>query len=76
MTALDFGWWALPSGQRGLLSWYAHSGELCLDAPLEAMRLAVVRDEDDVRKRLAGWEHHADTRDGLGWLAAQLEGCR
>jgi hypothetical protein len=73
---LDFGWWRTASGQRQLLSWWADSGALTLDGPGGTDVLAVISDEDDLRRRLSGWADHCDTREGLGWLAQRLEGTR
>ena len=75
---LDFGWWKQPSGIVKLLSWNAANGELAF-WPLgreETIILAVIPTEEEVRRRLEGWAEHCGTRDGLGWLAQRLEGCR
>jgi hypothetical protein len=75
----DFGWWLHPSGVRKLLSWNAATKELAFwpltrwDHPTV---IAVIADEDEVRRRLDGWADHNDTKEGLGWLAQRLEGCR
>jgi hypothetical protein len=58
------------------LTWWSDSGAVTLDGPGGLDVLAVVYDEDDIRRRLDGWEFHCDLRDGLGWVAQQLEGCR
>lgn len=68
---IDFGFWVTPSGQRHLLTWNPN-GVLTLGASA----VAHISDELDVRTRLAGWPDHCETRDGLGWLAQRLEGCR
>jgi hypothetical protein len=47
-----------------------------LDGPGGLDVLAIVHNEDDLRRRLDGWADHCDLRDGLGWVAQQLEGCR
>lgn len=79
MTNIDFGHqWRLPSGQRCLLCWHCLSGELVLHRPDQRANdiLAVIPDETEVRRRLDGWTEHADLKDGLAWLAGQLEGAR
>lgn len=73
---LDFGYWIMRNGQRRLLTYWADCGALTLDGPGGLDVLAVCNDEDDLRKRLAGWEDHCDLRDGLGWVAGQMKGCR
>ena len=73
---LDFGWWRIRGGQRRLLTFWPDSGVITLDGPGGLDVLAIVHDEDDLRRRLAGWEDHCDLPDGLGWVAQQLEGCR
>lgn len=70
---LDIGWWTMRNGTRRLLTWWSDGGELVLG---DTDILAIITDEDDLRRRLAGWEDHCDLRDGLGWVASQLEGCR
>ena len=76
---LDFGWWVQPTtGIRKLLSWNAETKELAFwpinrEPPIV---LAIIADEDEVRRRLEGWEAHSMTREGMGWLAGRLEGCR
>jgi hypothetical protein len=70
---LDLGWWYLHNGQRHLLTWWPDTGALILG---DHDVIAIVHDEDDLRLRLAGWEFHCDLRDGLGWVAQQLQGCR
>jgi hypothetical protein len=77
IVAHDFGHdWHLSDGRRGLLSWYP-SGELVLSHPDgRQFLLAVIIDEMDLRRRLSGWADHSSTREGLGWLASRLEGCR
>lgn len=78
MTTIDFGHdWLLPTGQRGLLCWHRHNGQLVLHYPSGRSDLiTVVRDEDEIRRRLDGWEFHSFTTSGLGWLAGQLDGAR
>jgi hypothetical protein len=73
---LDLGWWRMRNGQRRLLTWWSDSGALTLDGPGGTDVLAVIYDEDELRRRLTGWADHCDTREGLGWLAQQLEGNR
>lgn len=73
---LDMGWWLCANGQRRLLTFWSDSGAVTLDGPGGLDVLAVCHDEDDVRRRLAGWEDHCDLRDGLSWVAGQLGGCR
>jgi hypothetical protein len=68
---IDFGWWSAPLGRRQLLTWRS-SGDLYLGDLL----VAVVEDEVGVRRLLEGWVEHCETREGLGWLAQRLEGCR
>lgn len=75
---LDFGWWSMSNGTKKLLSWNQGTHELCLwplarEAPIV---LAVIIDEDEVRRRLEGWESHNSEKEGLSWLAQRLEGCR
>ena len=78
MNSIDFGHdWYLSDGRRGMLCWYPFSGELVLHRPSgRSDVLAVIDDELNVRRRLDGYEHHAYTHSGLGWLAGQLDGCR
>jgi len=85
---LDQGWWVQPNGTRRLLSWNAATHELkfwaldgrhddtALDGRHNDMVLAVIPTEEEVVRRLAGWEAHNDTKEGLTWLAQQLEGRR
>jgi hypothetical protein len=69
--------WLLPDGRRAAVCWYPHSGELVLEKPSGRNEvLAVIDDEVELRRRLDGYEHHAYTRSGLGWLAGQLDGAR
>lgn len=75
----DYGWWLMPDGTRRLLSWNAATHELKLWSLHRLQRdivLAVIPGELEVNRRLEGWADHNDTKDGLGWLAARLEGCR
>lgn len=72
-TPLDLGWWRTRNGQRQLLTWYPATGALTLG---DHDVIAVIHDEDELRRRLADWPSHCDLPDGLGWVAAQLEGCR
>jgi hypothetical protein len=75
----DFGWWVHPNGQKKLLSWNAETKELAF-WPLtrweQPVALAVIPDEDEVRRRLDGWDAYNSTKEGLVWLANRLEGCR
>lgn len=76
---LDFGWWRVANGRRGLLSWNSNTGELTIYEPGNGTRcsvMAVINDEVELRRRLEGWAEHCETREGLGWLAQRLEGCR
>lgn len=76
---VDFGWWPQPSGLKRLLSWNLATKELTfwpLHRAEEPMVLAVILDEDEVRRRLDGWAEHNTTKEGLGWLAQRLDGCR
>jgi hypothetical protein len=75
-TPLDMGWWLMRDGRRRLLTYWADSGAVTLDGPGGLDVLAIVHDEDDLRRRLADWPSHCELRDGLGWVAGQLEGCR
>ena len=63
----DFGWWVHPTGQKKLLSWNAETKELSF-WPLtrweEPVVLAVIPDEDEVRRRLLGWESYNATKEG------------
>lgn len=70
---LDLGWWRATNGQRRLLTWWPDTGALVFG---DTDVIAVVHDEDDLRRRLEDWPSHCDLRDGLGWVAQQLEGCR
>lgn len=78
-TWLDFGWWTQTDGPPRLLSWNAATKELTF-WPLGHQEppavLAVIPDEDEVRRRLEGWETYHTTKEGLAWLARQLNGCR
>ena len=76
--SLDFGYWKLPNGRRALLCWNPNNGQLVLHHPdgLTNDLLAVVYSEPELRRRLDGWEFHATLKDGLGWLAGQLDGAR
>lgn len=75
----DFGWWTQSTGQKRLLSWNAGTKELTF-WPLarweEPLVLAVIADEDEVRRRLEGWEAYNTSKEGLDWLASRLEGCQ
>lgn len=78
-TWCDFGWWRTSTGTRRLLSWNAATHELTLYGLTHwdpDMVVAVIDTEDEVRRRLEGWEAYNDTRGGLAWLAQRLEGCR
>lgn len=66
---MDMGYWRVANGQRRLLAWDPTTGALTLDGDL----IAVCADADH---RLSGWAEHCDLRDGLGWVATQLKGCR
>lgn len=68
---IDFGWFRSTGGRRQLLTWHS-TGDLLLGDVV----VAHITSEIEVRRRLAGWAEHCDTREGLGWLAQQLEGCR
>jgi hypothetical protein len=70
---LDFGWWVMRNGQRRLLTWWSDTGALILG---DTDVIAICYDEDDLRRRLTAWPDHCDLRDGLGWVAAQMVGCR
>lgn len=72
-VALDMGWWVATNGQRKLLTYWADTGALVLG---DQDVIAIIYDEDDLRRRLTGWAEHCETREGLSWIAAQLEGCR
>jgi hypothetical protein len=78
MTYIQLGHdWLLSDGRRAALCWYPFSGELVLQKPSGRNEvLAVIDDEVELRRRLDGWEHHAYTRSGLGWLTSQLDGVR
>lgn len=76
---LDCGWWLQPNGQRRLLSWNAATKELAfwpLNRQQEPDVVAVIDDENEVRRRLQGWEAHNESKEGLSWLAQRLEGHR
>ena len=74
----DFGHdWRLSDGRRGLLTWSPFNGELVLQHPDgRSFILTVIYSEAELRRRLDGWAEHSSTREGLGWLAQRLEGCR
>lgn len=74
----DFGHdWRLSDGRRGLLTWSPINGELVLCHPDgRSFILTVIYSEAELRRRLDGWAEHSSTREGLGWLAQRLEGCR
>lgn len=77
-TWLDFGWWTHTDMPTRLLSWNAATKELAF-WPLNReppVVLAVIPDENEVRRRLEGWEAYHTTKEGLAWLAGQLKGCR
>lgn len=69
----DLGWWTLRNGQRRLLTWWPDTGAIILG---DTDVLAICHDENDLRRRLEAWPDHCDLPGGLGWVAAQLEGCR
>lgn len=70
---LDLGWWKAANGQRKLLTYWSDTGALVLG---DVDVIAIVHDEDDMRRRLEAWPEHCDLPSGLGWVAQQLEGCR
>lgn len=70
---LDLGWWQATNGQRRLLTWWPDTGALVLG---DTDVIAVIHNEDDLRRRLTDWPSHCDLPGGLGWIAQQLEGCR
>lgn len=77
MSVSDWGYWRLSDGRRGLLTWNSCTGVLEMRHPAgQNILLAVIADELDLRRRLEGWAEHCTTREGLGWLAQRLEGCR
>lgn len=69
---LEFGQWTMRDGTCRTLVWWSDGRLILGDRDV----VAVCHDEDDLRRRLAGWPDHCATREGLGWLAQQLEGCR
>lgn len=76
---VDFGWWIQPNGLRRLLSWNAATHELAFWPLLRSEKptiVAVIDDEDELRRRLDGWADHTDTKEGLAWLAQRLEDYR
>lgn len=79
-TWADFGWWIQPdSGLKKLLSWNAETHELAFWPLLNrepTVVLAVIDTEDEVVRRLEGWQEHTDTEGGLEWLAQRLGGCQ
>lgn len=75
----DFGWWPHGNGRKRLLSWNAETHELTfwpLHRTEQTIVVAVITDEDELRRRLEGWEMHNNTPEGLSWLAQRLDGCR
>ncbi len=70
---IDFGLWRMRSGQRRLLTFWPDTGAVVLG---DTDVIAIVHDEDDLRRRLQDWPSHCDLADGLGWVASQLQGCR
>lgn len=76
---LDKGWWLTHTGTRRLLSWNAATKELklwALNPQEDDDVLAVIDTEDEVCRRLDGWEAYNDTKEGLSWLAERLAGRR
>lgn len=73
---IDFGYWALRDGRRALLTWWPGPGTLTLSGPDGQQTIAVIPNEDEIRRRLEGYPEHADTPDALGWLASALDGAR
>lgn len=70
---LELGDWLMRDGtRRGLVYWPDTGGLVLGDVDV----IAVCDDEDDLRRRLEDWPSHCGLRDGLGWIATQLEGCR
>lgn len=75
-ASVDFGWWKTKTGRQALLSWWPDTGGLTLDGPDGVQVVAVIHNETEVRRRLAGWEEHCGTPEALGWLATALDGAR
>lgn len=73
---IDFGYWTLKNGQKALLTYWPGPGSLTLYGPAGQQIIAVISNEDEVRRRLQGWEEHCDAPDSIGWLAGQLDGAR
>ena len=78
---LDRGWWWTTNhaGQltRRLLSWNAGTQHLTVLANNRFEKdivLAVIDTEQEVVRRLAGWENYVESKNGLAWLTRQLEG--
>lgn len=70
---LPLGDWFMQDGTQRTLEWLSDTGAVVLGGKDV---LAIVDNEDDLRRRLSGWADHCELRNGLGWVATQLEGCR
>lgn len=72
---LDQGWWVTPAGFTRLLSWNAATQELKLWATCrwhDDVVLGRFETEEEVLRRLDGYDAYCETPDGLGWLAARV----
>lgn len=75
---VDFGWWALTTGQRARLSWREDLGVLYLFRPAEVPGANGIEEplasctEDEARTLLAGWESRCERRNGLEWVQRQI----
>lgn len=70
---LDFGYWADRAGRRGLVTWYARTGQVHWVTPGSGTPelLAVIADEAEVRRQLEGWAE-ANLTDGIDWVRERL----
>lgn len=76
-AVIDFGFgWRLPRpGARDrLLSWWADCGAVVLDGPDGLELLGFIEDEEEVRRRLAGWEGVRTEPGALDWVRARVAG--
>lgn len=88
--SLDFGYWADVCGRSGLVTWERASGRLLYIGGAGLELLAVIPDEDVVRRALAGWEdawpreidwvrlhltpNQCPTCHGEGWVQSNYDG--
>jgi hypothetical protein len=63
----------MQDGTQRTLEWLSDTGAVVLGGNDV---LAIVNNEDDLRRQLSGWADHCELRNGLSWVAAQLLGCK